>query len=103
LLAGPFIAAIFLVEEIGIAIVIVLSRPFGRGAANPTRRRRSRAAKAVARGDAGHADYLKRFYDIDSELPTHYDIVIDTDRLDPEAAAELIVSAARSQPDYGTR
>ena len=55
-------------------------------------------AKAVARGDAGRADYLKRFYDIDSESPTHYDIVIDTDALDPVAAAELIVSAARSQP-----
>src|SRR4051794_15752588 len=49
----------------------------------------SDAAKAVARGDAGRADYLKRFYDIDAELPTHYDIVIDTDRLDPVAAADL--------------
>lgn len=59
----------------------------------------SDAAKAVARGDAGRADYLKRFYDIDAELPSHYDIVIDTDRLDPDAAAELIVSAARPQVD----
>ncbi len=50
--------------------------------------------------DAGRADYLKRFYGIDSELPTHYDIVIDTGHLDPVAAAELIVSAARSQPDW---
>ena len=58
----------------------------------------SDAAKMVARGDAGRADYLKRFYDIDKELPTHYDLVIDTDRLDAEAAAELIVTAARSQP-----
>jgi len=58
----------------------------------------SEGAKAVARGDAGRADYLRRFYDIDSELPAHYDIVIDTDRLDPAAAAELIVSAATSQP-----
>ena len=58
----------------------------------------SDAAKAVARGDAGRADYLKRFYDIDAELPTHYDIVIDTDQLDAVAAADLIVSAARSQP-----
>jgi cytidylate kinase len=59
----------------------------------------SDAAKAMARGDAGRADYLKRFYDVDSELPTHYDIVIDTDQLDAVAAADLIVSAARSQPD----
>ena len=59
----------------------------------------SDAAKAIARGDAGRADYLKRFYDIDSELPTHYDIVINTDRLDAGAAAELIVRAVRPQPD----
>lgn len=59
----------------------------------------SAAAQAVARGDAGRAEYLKRFYDIDAELPTHYDLVIDTDRLDAVAAADLIVSAARSQPE----
>ena len=57
------------------------------------------AATAIARGDAGRADYLQRFYGIDAELPTHYDIVINTDRLDAGAAAELIVSAARPQPD----
>ena len=56
----------------------------------------SDAAKAMARGDAGRADYLKRFYHVDSELPTHYDLAINTDRLDAEAAAELIVGAARS-------
>jgi cytidylate kinase len=63
----------------------------------------SAAAKAVARGDAGRADYLKRFYGIDAELPAHYDIVIDTDALDPEAAAEMIVSAARGTPSSRTR
>ena len=57
----------------------------------------SDAAKAIARGDAGRADYLKRFYDIDAELPTHYDLVINTDRFDAEAAAELIVTR-RSRP-----
>ncbi len=54
------------------------------------------AAKAVARGDAGRAAYLKRFYGIDAELPEHYDLVIDTDEVDAVAAAELIVRAARS-------
>ena len=57
------------------------------------------AATAIARGDAGRADYLKRFYDVDAELPAHYDLVINTDRLDAGAAAELIVSAARPQPE----
>ena len=45
----------------------------------------------------GPADTLKRFYDIDHELPTHYDLVLNTDALSVEDAAELIVhSAARS-------
>ena len=54
------------------------------------------AEKLVARGDANRADYLKRFYGISRELPTHYDIVLNTDRVAPEEAAALIVSAARS-------
>jgi hypothetical protein len=56
------------------------------------------AEKLVARGDANRADYLKRFYRISAELPSHYDMVLNTDRLTPEDAAALIVSAARSQP-----
>jgi len=54
------------------------------------------AEKLVARGDANRADYLKRFYGISRELPTHYDIVLNTDRVAPEEAAALIVTAARS-------
>jgi hypothetical protein len=52
------------------------------------------AQKAVARGDTNRADYLKRFYQISSEVPTHYDLVVNTDRLTAEAAAELIARAA---------
>lgn len=55
------------------------------------------AQKLVAQGDANRAHYLKRFYDVSAELPTHYDIVVNTDRVTPEDAAELILSAARSQ------
>jgi Cytidylate kinase-like family len=55
------------------------------------------AKKVVARGDANRADYLKRFYGASAELTTHYDIVINTDRVTPEDAASLILSAARSQ------
>jgi len=54
------------------------------------------AEKLVARGDANRADYLKRFYGVSTELPTHYDIVLNTDRVAPEDAATLIVGAARS-------
>ena len=55
------------------------------------------AEKLVARGDANRADYLKRFYGIPTELPTHYDIALNTDRVAPEDAAAVILSAARSQ------
>ena len=54
------------------------------------------AAKLVARGDANRADYLKRFYGISRELPTHYDIVLNTDHIALEEAAALILAAARS-------
>jgi dephospho-CoA kinase len=55
------------------------------------------AEKLVARGDANRSAYLKRFYGVSTELPTHYDIVLSTDRIAPEDAAALILSAARSQ------
>jgi cytidylate kinase len=55
------------------------------------------AKKLISRGDAGRADYLKRFDGTSGELPTHYDIVINTDRVTPEDAAALILDAARSQ------
>ena len=52
------------------------------------------AARAIKQSDAGRADYLKRFYAVGVELPTHYDLVINTDRLTAEHAARLIVAAA---------
>lgn len=52
------------------------------------------AEKALARSDAGRADYIKRFYGISEELPTHYDLVVNTDRISPELAAGLIARAA---------
>ncbi len=52
------------------------------------------AERVVARSDAARADYLKRFYDAKSELPTHYDLVVNTDRLSAGEAASLVVLAA---------
>ena len=51
------------------------------------------AARAVKKSDAGRADYLKRFYDVREESPTHYDLVLNTDALSIEQAAELISQA----------
>jgi len=52
------------------------------------------AAKTVKRDDEERADYIKRFYKIDRELPTHFDLVINTDALTPEKAADVILAAA---------
>jgi cytidylate kinase len=51
-------------------------------------------AKQVRREDGNRADYLKRFYGVERELPTHFDLVINTDVLTPERAADIIVAAA---------
>jgi cytidylate kinase len=52
------------------------------------------AARAIKESDAGRADYLKRFYDVREESSTHYDLVLNTDGLSVEQAAELISRAA---------
>jgi cytidylate kinase len=52
------------------------------------------AAKLVADSDLGRREYLKRFYGVKDELPTHYDLVVNTDRLSVEQAAETIARAA---------
>jgi len=54
------------------------------------------AARAVKDSDAGRRDYLRRFYDVHEELPTHYDLVVNTDVLSVEQAAELVSQAASS-------
>jgi hypothetical protein len=52
------------------------------------------AARAVEQSDTARSDYLKRFYGEKSELSTHYDVVVNTDRLVPAEAVSLIVTAA---------
>jgi Cytidylate kinase-like family len=52
------------------------------------------AAREVDRSDAARADYLKRFYGARSELATHYDLVVNTDRLSPAEAVMLVTRAA---------
>jgi cytidylate kinase len=55
---------------------------------------RREAERTLKAEDAGRASYLKRFYDIDQELPTHFDLVVNTDALTPADAANMIVTAA---------
>lgn len=51
------------------------------------------AAEIVKEGGLARADYLKRFYGISRELPTHYDLVVNTDAISPEDAAQLVLAA----------
>ena len=59
------------------------------------------AAKSVRRSDVARADYLKRFYGVEQELPTHYDLVINTAELSLDQAAALVIQASNveSQPE----
>jgi cytidylate kinase len=52
------------------------------------------ATKSIGANDAGRADYLKRFYGIAEELPTHYDLVVNTDRIPADQWPELVANAA---------
>jgi hypothetical protein len=52
------------------------------------------AATAVANYDRNRKDYFRRFHNIAEELPTHYDVVVNTDVLTAEQAADVIVFAA---------
>lgn len=59
------------------------------------RSKTSDAARFIRDNDTGRADYFRRFYGIEDELPTHYDLVINTDVLSAGEAADIIVAAAR--------
>ena len=55
----------------------------------------AKAATLLKRSDAGRSDYLKRFYGIGEEKPSHYDLVINTDKFTADEAARMIVGAAQ--------
>jgi cytidylate kinase len=55
----------------------------------------NKALKAVRETDRAREDYLWRFYGVRHEEPTHYDLVINTDVLGYDEAADLIVAAAQ--------
>jgi cytidylate kinase len=71
-----------------------------------TRARRLAADEGVSQGEAvrrlkesdnGRADYFRRFYEIERELSTHYDLVVNTDRITPEQATDIVVAVARRE------
>ena len=54
------------------------------------------AAHRVRRADEQRSGYLRRFYNVDWLDASLYDLVISTDRIPCETAADLVVAAVRS-------
>jgi cytidylate kinase len=52
------------------------------------------AEQHIRAADKTRAVYLRRFYDIDRESPTQYDLVVNTDVLSPGEAASIVAHAA---------
>ncbi len=53
------------------------------------------AEAAIEKSDHERQDYLRRFYEVHEELPTHYDLLINTEVVSSERASAAIVAAAR--------
>jgi cytidylate kinase len=51
------------------------------------------AARAVAESDLERARYLERFFEVSEEVPTLYDLVLNTDAVSVEQAVDAIVGA----------
>lgn len=56
------------------------------------------AREAVTRRDQASVDYVKRFYKLDPTDPELYDLIINTDKVTPSTAADLIIKAITSLP-----
>ena len=52
------------------------------------------ADTTVKQSDKGRRAYLQDFYGVNDELPTHYDLVVNTDILSPQRAVEVVLAAA---------
>lgn len=53
------------------------------------------AEKAVKDSDKERERYFERIYELNRELPTHYDLVVNTDTLTTEQAAQIITGATK--------
>ena len=56
------------------------------------------ARRRVKETDANWRSYIKHFYNAELLDPTNYDLVIDTGRIEPPVAAQLIVTSFRALP-----
>jgi cytidylate kinase len=90
-------ASIPLAGTQGLLRVMVTASPQMRvqRVAKDMRRPLSEVERYVSDSDEGRAAYFQRFYSIEEELPTHYDLVVNTDVLTVDDAVDIVVSAAQ--------
>ncbi len=89
-------ASFALADRDDVLRVMVTASPETRARREATAHRTSprESARQIRKEDDARADYLERFYGVRSELPTHYDLVVNTDALTPDEAAGFIAGAA---------
>ncbi len=63
--------------------------------ANPSQSE-AQALAAIHNSDRERRDYFRLFYHVKEELPTHYDVVVNTEVLLPEQAVALILDLAQA-------
>ena len=74
--------------------ILVTGPPKVRARRLAGRRGAANAEDTVREAEKARADYLRRFHEVKRELPTHYDLVVNTDALSVDAAAAVITGAA---------
>jgi cytidylate kinase len=89
-------ASYALTDSIGVLRVLVTASPETRATrvAQEASIDDKKASKVVADSDSHRALYLRRFYGIAEERPTHYDLAVNSDALSIELMSDLIVRAA---------
>jgi cytidylate kinase len=89
-------ASLVLAGSAGLLRVLVTASPATRARrlAAESGRDAHAAAREIERSDSERRSFFKRFHDLDEELPTHYDLVVNTDVLSAEEVARIIASAA---------
>jgi CMP/dCMP kinase len=91
-------ASIALGSMEGVLRVLVTASPDTRvrRLAEAERISETEAERRIAAFDRERREYFRRFYSVDEELPTHYDLVINTDVLKPTDASAVITAVAGS-------
>ena len=91
-------ASILLAGKPGVLRVLVTASPATRAGrvAAETGNSERQATREIQHSDRERKSFFKRFHNLDEELPTHYDLVVNTDVLSSEASARIIAHAATS-------